>query len=422
LTRLNFRPSEPSFWDESDLDREYRRQLDVCHTCRLCFNICPAFPDFFSRIDAVDGDMSRVSTADLDSFTDLCFECKLCDLKCPYVPPHEFMIEVPRVVLRSRALRAKRHGVKFGDRMLGDTDRMGEMASKTPSLANWGNSNAATRYLFEKMAGIDRHRLSPRFNAPTFKRWLQKNPPQAPKEPHSKVALFYSCLVNYNDPSIGRALLALLHHNGVEVVAPDQKCCGMPALDGGDMKAAVAKATFNVGHLVPYVDQGCDVVVPSPTCGYVLKKEYPDLVASAEAERVASHTLDASEFLVRLKKQGSLDTAVKAIPADIAYHVPCHYKAQRIGNKYAELLRGTGAKVKVVDKGCSGIDGTWGMKKEHYELSNKVASSMLNEIEASPGMDPCTDCLLAGLQITQGTGRQVHHPLQILAKSYGLSF
>jgi len=422
MTRLNFRPADEAFWDESDLDREYRRQLDVCHTCRLCFNLCPAFPDFFSRIDAVDGKMEMVTRSDLDSFTDLCFECKLCDLKCPYVPPHEFMIELPRVVLRARAIRAEKHGVKFGDRMLGDTDRLGQIGARTAPLANFGNTNSVSRYLMEKVTGVDRRRLSPRFNRPTFGQWLAKNRPPVPAEPRAKAALFYSCLVNYNDPSIGKALVAILDRNGVEFVAPEQKCCGMPAMDGGDMKAAVAKAKFNVAHLAPLVDRGYDVVVPSPTCGYVLKKEYPDLVGTADSESVSAHTFDASEFLVKLKRDGKLESTPRSDLGEVSYHLPCHYKAQKIGNKYGELLRGAGAKVKVVDKGCSGIDGTWGMKKDHYEMSNEVAARMLEEFGASPDSEACTDCLLAGLQISQGTGRKVSHPLQLLAKAYGLTY
>ncbi len=422
MTRLNFRPAEAAFWDEGDLDREYRRQLDVCHTCRLCFNLCPAFPDFFTRIDAVDGQMSRLNQADLDAFTDLCFECKLCDLKCPYVPPHEFNIEIPRLVLRARAVHVRRHGVRFGDRMLGDTDRLGQMGARTAGLANFGNSNPVSRFFIEKLIGVDRRRLSPRFNSPTFAQWLKKNKPAPPAAPAAKAVLFYSCLVNYNDPSIGRALCAILSHNNVELTAPDQKCCGMPAMDGGDMKAAVSKAQYNVSQLAPLVDRGYDVIVPSPTCGYVLKKEYPDLVGTTEAEKLSSHTFDVSEFLLRLKREGKLDSDFKAPPGEVAYHLPCHYKAQRIGNRYAELLRGAGARVKVVDKGCSGIDGTWGMKKDHYQMSNEVAEHMLEEFRAASDAVACTDCLLAGLQITQGTGRTVKHPLHLLASAYGLEF
>jgi Fe-S oxidoreductase len=417
-----FSPSDPKFWSAEDLSDDYRRQLETCHTCRICFNLCPAFPDFFSRIDKVDGDMDRISKEDLDSFTDLCYQCKLCFLRCPYVPPHEFAIDIPRLVLRARAVRAKERGVKMGDKILGDTDRLGEMGARTAKLANWGNRNPFTRLLIEKLVGVDRRRLTPEFHSPTFKKWFQKHPPPFPDSPVAKVALFYTCLVNYNDPSVGRALMAILAHNSVEVALPDQKCCGMPALDGGDMGAALSKAEFNVHHLSAYVDRGYDVIIPSPTCGYVVKKEYPHLLGTEEAEKVARHSYDVSELLFRLKKEGHLNLAFRTSPGEVAYHVPCHYKAQMIGNKYVELIRAAGGKVKVIDKGCSGIDGTWGMKEGNFEMSNHVAENMLSEFKNSPGYQACTDCLLAGLQITQGTRMAVKHPLHILAESYGLLY
>jgi Fe-S oxidoreductase len=306
--------------------------------------------------------------------------------------------------------------------MLGDTDRLGRMGAMTAPLANWGNSNSVARYFIEKLAGVDRRRLSPRFSSPTFEKWFRDRPATKLQAPVARVALFYTCLVNYNDPSIGRALVSILEHNRVEVDVPEQKCCGMPAMDGGDMEAALAKARFNVTRLSEMIDKGYDVLVPSPTCGYVIKKEYPDLVGTDESENVAKHTFDASEFLIRLNREGNLDTSFKESPGDVAYHVPCHYKAQRIGNRYTELLRLAGGRVKVVDKGCSGIDGTWGMKREHYLMSNKVAKGMLEEFSSSPDHQACTDCLLAGLQITEGTGKPVLHPLHLLARAYGLSY
>jgi glycerol-3-phosphate dehydrogenase subunit C len=422
LARLNFSPEEGVFWDGADLEREYRRELEVCAGCRICFNLCPAFPDFFGRIDKVDGDISKLGSSNLDSFTDLCFECKLCDLKCPYTPPHEFEIDIPRTVLRARAIRARNGGIPLGDRLLGDTDGVGAMGSRTAPLSNWGNRNRLARFFMEKAVGVDRRRKAPSYGRPTFKSWFERQPQLKFDSPTAKVALFYTCLVNYNDPSVGRALVALLSHHRVETVVPEQKCCGMPAMDGGNLNAAMAKARFNVSAMYPYVAKGLDVIVPSPTCGYVLKKEYPRLLGTKEAEEVGAHTLDVSEFLTQLKREGLLDSSFVRAPGDIAYHIPCHYRAQKIGNRYVELLRSAGGRVKVVDKGCSGIDGTWGMKRAHYEDSQRVASKMLEEFHESPGYQPCTDCLLAGLQISQGTGREVKHPLHILADSYGLAY
>jgi glycerol-3-phosphate dehydrogenase subunit C len=421
LAKLIFNPADPTFWDSADLGREFRRQLEVCSTCRICFNLCPAFLDFFGRIDKVDGSISKVTPEDLTSFTDLCFECKLCDLKCPYTPPHQFGIDIPRLVLRARAVRARRDGVKLGDKLLGDTDLLGTFGSRTAPLANLGNRSGVARFFIEKAAGVDRRRIAPRYASPTFIGWYGRHREDT-REPVAKAALFCSCLVNYNDPSIGRALVSILRHNRVEIAVPKQKCCGMPAMDGGDMEAALSKARFNVGSFSPLLEEGYDIVVPSPTCGYVLKKEYPQLLGTKEAEDFSARALDASEFLTKLRRAGHLDAPSGRPVGDVAYHVPCHYKAQKIGSKYVELLRAAGGNVKVVDKGCSGIDGTWGMKKEHYEDSQMVASKMLEEFRQAPSYRACTDCLLAGIQIAQGTGREVKHPLHLLADSFGLAY
>lgn len=420
---MSLNPRSDSFGNEKALDDELRRQLYICHTCRLCFNLCPVFPEFFGKVDKADGDMKKLDYKELMGLTELCYQCKLCYVKCPYKPPHEFEVDVPRLLLRSKAVRAKGEGVSLQDKMLGSVDGVGKLLSATAPISNWANKNRVNRYLMHKVAGIHKDRLLPLYYRKTFDKWFKEDKAKTREAPapKGKVALFYTCSVNFNAPNIGMASVRVLEKNGFDVVCPKQRCCGMPMLDGGDMDFALKNAEFNVKSLFEAVREGCDIVVPGPTCSYVLKREYPDLLGSDEAKTVAKRTYDISEYLVNLYKRGRLDTKFSHTPGRIAYHMPCHSKAQGVGYRSIELMRLIpGADVEFIDRGCSGMDGTWGMKKEFFDLSIKVGEGLIEGMKASGDATLVTDCPLAGLQIEQGTGRKPVHPVEVLSMAYGI--
>jgi Fe-S oxidoreductase len=257
----------------------------------------------------------------------------------------------------------------------------------------------------------------------TFSRWFdqRKRPASAASAPAAdkRVALFATCSVEYNDPGTGRAAVAVLEKNGVDVTVPAQRCCGMPYLDGGAVKEAKALIADNVASLARAVREGREIVVPGPTCSYMLKQEYPWLDGSADANLVARSTRDLFEYLAGLHAEGRLDTRFPNAPGKIAYQLPCHLRAQNMGTRSADVLRLTGATVETIQR-CSAVDGTWGMKKEFFELSMKVAEPLFKGIEAAAPDRVATDCPLAALQINQGTGRSAQHPIRILADAYGL--
>jgi Fe-S oxidoreductase len=233
------------------------------------------------------------------------------------------------------------------------------------------------------------------------------------------VALFATCSVEYNDPATGKAAVTVLEKNGVDVTLPAQRCCGMPYLDGGAVTEARRLIADNVKSLAEEVRQGREIVVPGPTCSYMLKQEYPWLDGSEDAHLVAAHTRDLFEYLASLHDQGRLDTRFPNAPGTISYQLPCHLKAQNMGTRSADVLRLTGAPVEVIER-CSAVDGTWGMKKEYFELSMKLAGPLFRDVEEAKPERVATDCPLAALQIHQGTGRVARHPIQILAEAYGL--
>jgi glycerol-3-phosphate dehydrogenase subunit C len=370
-------------------------------------------------VDAVDGDAEKLPAADLKEVVDLCYQCKLCYNHCPYTPPHRWAVDFPRLMLRARAAEGRRAGVSLQDRMLGNTALVGKLGSLAAPLSNWLNELGVHRAFMQWIVGIHRRRTLPRFHRPTFSSWFRRRPKQATASAPRKIALFATCTVEYNAPAIGRAAVAVLERNGVDVALPAQRCCGMPYLDGGAVDECRALVRDNVRTLAAAVREGRQIVSPGPTCSYMLKQEYPWLDGSEDARLVAANTRDLFEYLAQLHAEGALDTRFSRPAGAVTYHVPCHLRAQNIGTKSADVLRAIpGTQVDVVER-CSAVDGTWGFKTEYFELSLKVAAPLFDAVR-SGAPTVATDCPLAALQIAQGTGVEPRHPIQILARAYGL--
>lgn len=413
---VNF--SSPQFWDAKEQEREMLRVFDICHSCRLCFNLCPSFKSLFDTIDAKEGDFSRLPPEDFRSVVTLCYQCKLCYVKCPYTPPHEFDLDFPRVMIWATAVIARKEGLSFRDRILAHTDFLGRMGSWLAPLANWANRNRVNRQIIQALLGLHKGRNLPAFSTTTFANWFKRHKRGTGKK--GRVALFHTCFVNYYDPGVGIATVQVLEKNGIEVASPAQRCCGMPYLELGDIRSAVKNAHFNVQSLSQAVKEGYAIVVPGPTCSYMLKKEYPLLLNNDQAELVAQNCFDASQYLLKLKRQGNLDTNFVMSPGKIAYQFPCHLKAQGLGYMSRDLMNLIpGASVQVLEN-CCGADGTWSFKKEFFDLSLKIGRRLFAEIEEARPATLVTDCPMASLQMEQVTGVKAVHPMEILRSAYGL--
>jgi Fe-S oxidoreductase len=418
--------NRPEFWDPAKVDGELRRVYDICAGCRRCLPLCPSFKVMFDRldVDAVGGDVEKLPASDVKEVVDLCYQCKLCFNHCPYTPPHRWAVDFPRLMLRARAAEARRSGVTFQDRMLGNTDLVGKLGSLTAPLSNWMNELGVHRAFMQAVAGIHRARRLPKFHRPTFSSWFRSTAKPAAAEGGKtvtrKVAFFTTCTVEYNAPAIGRAAVRVLERNGVDVSVPEQRCCGMPYLDGGAVDECRALIRDNVRTLAAAVREGREIVSPGPTCSYMLKQEYPWLDGSEDARLVAASTRDLFEYLARLQAAGALDTRFTRPVGAVTYHVPCHLRAQNVGTRSADVLRAIpGASVTVIER-CSAVDGTWGFKTQYFDLSMEVARPLFDAVRAGGAATVATDCPLAALQIAQGTGTAPQHPIQVLAQAYGL--
>jgi glycerol-3-phosphate dehydrogenase subunit C len=418
---LCYTPTEAKYWDRAGLDKEVDRVFDICQGCRLCWNLCPSFPVLFDGVDRNDGDVRGLTEAETRRVVDLCYGCKLCEVKCPYTPRdgHEFQLDFPRLMLRAKSVRAKEEGVAVREKLLGNPDLLGKIGSKTPGLANWGCHQKFQRVIMEKLLGIHRDKLLPDFAGETFDKWLKRNPlPPAPAEPAAKVALFPTCFVNYYRPAPGIAAVDVLAKNGCDVKCPKQNCCGMPALDGGEIEFAQAEARSNIASMLPLVRQGYKIAAINPTCSLMMRQEYPKILASAEAREFAAAVVDPHELLWQLKQADRFNRSFLSTPGTIAYHVPCHLKAQGIGFRSRDLMRIIpGASIATVDA-CTAHDGTWAMKKEFFELSMQAGEKAFAGMRDADARVMASDCPLAAVQIEQATGIHPMHPIEVLARAY----
>jgi len=424
-------PFHPRYFDEADLRGELTRVYDLCHGCRLCFKFCTSFPTLFAFVDAHDDqDAARLTHQQQDQVVDECFGCKLCYVNCPYIPGQsEWNLDFPRLMMRADQVRVKAGEVtaksKLQNQALARTDLIGKLNVMAAPLANKAiaTPGSRTRKIMEKTVGIAAERVLPPYTRQRFSTWFKKRMPTVAPERQGQVALFPTCLVEYQNPAIGHDLVKVYERNGIECSLPEgEVCCGAPWLHAGDVDNFVEQGRKNIKVLADAVRAGNDVVVPQPTCGYVLKQDYVDYIGGPDAQLVADHTYDASEYLMRVHKADGteLDTDFTGeVPDSLTYHAPCHLRAQNIGLRSRDLMKLTGTTITLVAE-CSAIDGTWGYREQNYEISRTIAGKMARAIEKAGNDVVAGDCNLANGGILQETGLLPVHPVQIIARAYGI--
>lgn len=433
-------PNDDRYFDPQDLAAELRRAFQLCHECRMCVNYCGSFPEMFRRVDrdiesGVAEGAEKIVQADVVAVADQCWQCKLCYIKCPYTPDEgaSEMLDLPRLLAREKAVRARTEGIPVVDRILGEPQRIGRFGSGVMApLANLVTTNRLLRKVQEKATGISAEFKLPPLARETFSQWLAQHHPLAGAGERGEVVLFATCYGEYNTPEVARAAVLVLEHNGYAVRYPGSgadrqddmlTCCGLPNIDGGDLKAAGKKIAHNVALLLPHVRAGRKIVVPGPSCGMMIKKEWAGYVGAAqvaEVQEVAAATLDLMEFLVTLGKAKTLKREFPGALGTVAYHAACHLRAQKIGFPGMRVLNVVpGTEVRMVEQ-CSAVDGTWGMKAEHYETGRKYAQKLVDEVNAAHPDVVVSDCTLAGLRIVKENGVRVLHPVEALARAYGL--
>ena len=425
---------DPAYYDPDKIDAELRRVFDICHGCRRCFNLCDSFPRLFDLIDnSESGELDAVDSAGFRSVVDACTLCDMCFMtKCPYVPPHEFDLDFPHLMLRYRAAELKRGEVPRVQRELAKTDRNGRMAGLAAPIANWASdtANGLVRPLLEKTVDIDRQAALPKFHGKTLlRRALDGKPDVNPEAPGfgRRAVLYATCFANYNNPSIGMAARSVLAKNGVETEIVYPSCCGMPQLEHGDIARVAGSARRVSAELVSWVDKGYDVVALVPSCALMLKFEWPLILPmDAAVKRLSEATFDVSEYVVDIAKREGLAPGLQSLDGGVTLHIACHARAQNMGQKAAEMMRLIpGAELTVIER-CSGHGGSWGVMKGNFETALKVGRPVARQAGDAAKPYLASECPLAGMHIGQGIdrlkGHNPHalHPVELFARAYGL--
>ncbi len=424
------------YYDEAALMDELERVFDLCHGCRRCVNLCNAFPTLFDLVDeSPTMEMDGVKREDYWRVVDECYLCDLCFMtKCPYIPPHEWDIDFPHLMLRAKAVKKRRGGVKLRDRLLTNTDLMGKLLARPgiAPLVNGVNSIKPLRALLDKTAGIHHSAWIPPFASRTAQKRLKDRlnrggEGEAAGRTSGKVAIFLTCFANHNEPRVAEDLVAVLEHNGLVVrVAEYRSCCGMPRLELGDMEAVARAKDVNIPYLASLVDEGFDLMAPVPSCALMFRQEIPLMFPDdGQVKKVCDAFFDPFEYLALRHKEGKLNTDFRNELGVIDYHAACHQRVQNIGRRTLEVLKLIpGVTVNAMER-CSGHDGTYAIKSEHHEAAVKIGRPVARRIGKDKADHYGSDCPMAGHHIEnilggEGGGQGTEHPISLLRKAYGI--
>ncbi len=421
------------FYDEPALFDELERVFDICHGCRRCFNLCNSFPTLFDAID--ESETMELDAVPKKVYWDVVDNCYLCDMcymtKCPYVPPHEWNVDFPHLMLRAKANRFKKEGASFRDRMLSATDTVGSLAGipVVAQLVNASNRSKIGRKVLESTLGVHRDAPLPNYTSKSARKRLKSyqgasgESAVATENTRGKVVLFTTCYGNRNLPVIDEDLVAVFEHNGIPVALTEKEaCCGMPKLELGDLDAVAKAKDINIPVLAAWVDKGWDIVTPIPSCTLMFKQELPLMFPhDADVLKVRDAMYDPFEYLMLRHKDGRFDTDFAKSLGSISYQVPCHLRVQNIGLKTRDVLQLIpDTSVDAIER-CSGHDGTYAVKKEFHEISKKIARPVVNKVKKGEADHFISDCPMAAEQIAQDLeGHDAKHPMGLLRQAYGI--
>jgi glycerol-3-phosphate dehydrogenase subunit C len=368
----------------------------------------------------------RPGEPSVDEWIDLCIGCHLCDLVC------SSGVNISELNLIAKAKHLDEKGRPFRDWLLTHFYLFGWLGALLSPFINFLLRNSMIKWVVDAILRVDRRREFPGYESSTFRHWFKKhqfqgNPPSPPFSkggrggfrPHpndtKKVAYFYGCYTNINEVDVGKATVQVLEANGFEVILPPQRCCGIPMLGNGNFKGAEKMARYNVPSLLNTIRSGCEIVFSSSSCGHMIKHEYNQFLSIPGSEEVAEHIFDIFEFLRNLKESNGFNTHFKKLSIKVAYFIPCHLRAMGIGLPAVEILRLIpGLIIDIVETDCCGMGGTFGFKKEKYEISQEIGRDLAEEIDRLKPDMVLSDCEGCRMQIRHLTGLKVLHPIQIL--------
>lgn len=399
--------------------------LDECIKCNICTSYCPvsAVTDLFPGPKYVGPQAQRFrengQPASPDHSVDYCSGCRVCNEVCPAG------VRIAEINARARAQIVAEEGISLRNRLLGRNEWLGLLGNLAPHLANLALHNPLSRVLAEKVMGIARHAPLPRWSTTgSLRQWVRRTGPRRLKAA-KKVVYFHGCATMYYEPWVGKATIAVLEHNGYEVIVPLQNCCGLPLLSNGEFGAAASYHQGNVARLAGFARAGFPIVGTSTSCTLTLKEEAPELLDLSDegTTQLKQATWDIFEWLRTLHEQGELRTDFQVLPLTLPYHAPCQQRAHRIGKPALELLGLIpGLDLRESHVRCCGIAGTYGYKVEKYQIGMEVGAELFQFVQQQ-GPDvryTACDSETCRWQLEHGTQIASRHPIEFLAAAYGI--
>ncbi len=412
---------------------------DVVRTCNGCGDcrtqgpdarMCPIFrltpseeASPRAKVNLIRGvltgqiELTSLSSDEFKAVADLCVNCHMCTLECPA------KVDIPKLMLEGKGAHVAATGLSLSDWVMSRLEWFCRLGCRLPALGNWALRNPQMRWLLEKGLGIAQGRKLPPLASRPFVPWAVRRRLTRPvRRSGHKVAYFVDLHANYHDPQLGRALVAVLEHNGVAVyVPPGQKQAGVPAISCGALDIARQLADRNVHILAEAVRQGYHVITTEPAAALCLKREYPNLLDDEDVTLVAQNTSEACTYLWRMHTQGRLQLDLEPISITLGYHMPCRLKALRVGSPGENLLRLIpGLTIHRLEQGCSGMAGTFGLKRENYRASLRAGWNLIRAMRNPNIQAGATECSACKIQMEQGTDKPTVHPIKLLALAYGL--
>jgi FAD/FMN-containing dehydrogenase/Fe-S oxidoreductase len=424
----------------------YEREIEKCHGCSQCRSLvgttmCPSYkatrrehasPRAKANLlrNIMTGRLDPASSygdAAVKAVTDYCIECGMCALECPS------NVNIPKLMLEAKGqFRAANRG-NATDLLLGHAEQLSRAGSLVAPLATPLRNMKALRAAAERLTGVDSRRQLPPFARPTFSSLVAARektpvtarvarPDDAGRPPTAQVAFFWDMYVDYHEPRLGQVMEDLLAAHGATVRHARQRGSGIPQMLYGYREEAKRRAQANIAGAAELVRQGCLLVSGEPTASLAFKVHYPDYLASEDCSLVANAARDLGEMLWTLRRDHPERVpSAAALPQRVAYHQPCHVKAQQIGAPFVELMREV-PELEVVDLdgGCCGMAGTFGLKAGSYELSMQIGAPLFEKVEKADADTLVTECSTCRMQLAEATGKRVLHPAELLAQAYGI--
>ena len=412
---------------------EFRYEAEQCNGCGVCLaqtadsRMCPIFRGLNEEVGSSRAkanllsafmagefkEMSGETAEELKGILGLCVNCKMCSIECPAG------VDISKIIIEGRSQLAKQTGFTSAELALSHNRWLSVLASSFSPISNWVMSLPVTRWMIEKIIGLDRTRRFPHFERGSFirkaQRYLKQHPLSA--EPADRVVYFVDSYANWNDHALGFAVLEVLQKLNIEVVVPNQRPVPLPAYVYGNLKTARQDIQYNISRLMPYVQQGYKVVCSEPSAALCLKDEMRLLVDTDPAKQITENTYELMDYLKPFMETKSLSLGDQYAKKRIGYHAPCHLKAMHLSGSSVDLLEKCGVKIADINGGCCGLAGTAGMQKKHHDLSDAIGSLLANRIsELNPDII-LTECAACKMQIEHLTGKPVLHPVKLLAQA-----